>query len=85
LDCDADFSRNGESPILDSHPVWSSGLNHRGNIGDIFLQFPMTFRTSAWYASIGFGGLFLALAFTAYGLWTSTGNRPLLLDRMGTD
>jgi hypothetical protein len=47
-------------------------------INNIFLSFPMTFRTSAWYASRGLEGLFVVFVFTAYGFWISKGSRSLI-------
>ena len=47
------------------------------SVASYFQVFPMTLHASAWYSSIGFTTLFIVLAFTLYGFWTSLGNRPL--------
>jgi serine/threonine-protein kinase len=44
----------------------------------VLSSFPMTLHTSAWYSNLGFAGLAVILAFTAYGFKVSLGNQPLL-------
>ena len=44
----------------------------------ILANFPMTLHTSAWYSNIGFAGLAIILALTAYGFRVSLGSRRLL-------
>jgi serine/threonine-protein kinase len=47
-------------------------------VDNIFDAFPMTLQTSAWYSGLGFVGLFIVLAITAYGFRISLGSRPMI-------
>jgi serine/threonine-protein kinase len=44
----------------------------------VFMNYPMTFRSSAWYAGIGFTALFVLAALAIYGFRVSLGDRRLL-------
>lgn len=44
----------------------------------LFVVFPMTFRSSAWYAGYGFAAFALGAAIALYGFRTSLGGRRLL-------
>jgi hypothetical protein len=45
----------------------------------------MTIHASAWYANVGYAGLAIILALTAYGFRISPGNRPLLNPAISDD
>ncbi len=45
--------------------------------GNFLSSFPITTQTSAWYAGIGFSGLFLLAAMTLYGFYVSLAGRPM--------
>jgi hypothetical protein len=51
----------------------------------VLINFPMTIHASAWYANIGFAGLAIILALTAYGFRIAIGNRPLLNPAISDD
>jgi hypothetical protein len=39
---------------------------------------PLTFQTTAWYASTVYATLMVVAAMALYGFWTSLGGRPRL-------
>jgi serine/threonine protein kinase len=65
-------------PPLRADSVRPCRLDFRVYVYNIYLNFPMTFQTSAWYSGIGFAGLLWIFTLTLYGFWTSVAGQPLL-------